>query len=551
MRSVKQFFILCGALLFLGGARIGNTDSRYGGIFRMNLTEDFSSLYPPSIVDAPSKHIAEQIYEGLLKYDPQTLKLLPWLAKSWVTNADNTVFTFGLRTNVFFQDDNCFPNGKGRKMTAGDVKFCFGELLKQTPQNYSYESTFSSIVSSDSAFVVVNDSTFSIHTLRPCYYLTEIVAQPACSIYPHEALEKYGDDMRTKCVGTGPFSMKSLTEGDFCILQKNQSYWRKDTLGNQLPYLDNIKFTFVKEKKSEMIAFKNDELDLEMDPDADVLASLINDNMSDFAAQHPVFMLDHTSNYSLFYIGFRDDIAPFDNYKVRQAFNMAIDKDRIVDEILKGGGNATKAGFLPAGLPGYTSTASPYPYDVNAARQLMKEAGYPNGKKFPEIELESISPGASSVSIIELVQEMLKESIGVNVKLKIVPFSQWLDDVQNGKAKMWYGGWMAGDPDPREFLQLAYCKNVPKDTSIRSQVNPMRFCNPDFDAFYERALTDKDDRLRMKDFASAEQTAMDYAFIVPLYYPDRYVIYHANVRGYMVNSLDMRDLGEVYFGKGK
>jgi peptide/nickel transport system substrate-binding protein len=549
MRNLRLLILLPLFFLNFSGTPQPNVmeeSSIYGGVFRMNLVEDFRSLFPPSIFDNSSKQISSQIYEGLVKCNPSTLQIVPCLAQSWEVDTSATRFIFHLRTNVFFQDDACFSNGKGRKLIASDVKYCFDNLCNDNPDNFACPNTFKGIIDNNDAFQSINDSTFSIHTSKPCSKLLAIITQPACWIYPKEANEKYREYMRVHCVGTGPFSVVTIHEGDFVTLKKNPNYWKSDDEGNKLPYLDGIKFTFIKDKRSEMTAFKNKELDVIIHPDLDALGDLLNDTNFQ-GIKNPFILLDDTA-LSLTYYGFENDMPPFNNVKVRQAFCYAIDKNKIVDYALQGDAFPALHGFVPPGIPGYSNTEIGYEFDVDKARKLFKQAGYPNGKNFPEITLQINSGGGDRNTLVaEAVSNMLKENLGVTVRIDILPFAQHLDNISLGKSEFWRSGWAADIADPSVFLTLAYGKNIPADATQNSYLNTTRFKNAAFDAAYEKAETEMDFSLRMNDYKQAETIAMQNAFICPLYFETNTQLLYKHVRNYEINGLDIRDLSEVFF----
>lgn len=211
----------------------------YGGVFRMNELEDFKNLYPLSIIDVISQRIANQVYEGMVKLSQTDLSVVPALAYRWEANADATVWTFHLRKGVRFHDDACFADGKGREMNATDIKYCFDKLCESSPNNTCYDYTFKDrvkgateyfestkagkpIAGGVSGVKAVNDSTVEISLMYSFSGFLNIIAHPGCYVYPKEALEKYGIDMRTKCVGTGPFQVKTIKEGETVILEKSE-----------------------------------------------------------------------------------------------------------------------------------------------------------------------------------------------------------------------------------------------------------------------------------------------------------------------------------------
>src|SRR5207237_1150141 len=202
----------------------------YGGVFRMNELEDFKNLYPLAIIDVISQRISTQVYEGLVKLSQADLSTVPAIAYRWETNADATVWTFHLRKGIKFHDDACFADGKGRELNANDVKYCFDRLCEASSNNNCYDITFKDRVKGASEFFestkagkpleggvsgvkATNDSTVEITMNFPFTGFLNILAHQGGYIYPKEALEKYGIDMRTKCVGTGAFQVKTIKEG--------------------------------------------------------------------------------------------------------------------------------------------------------------------------------------------------------------------------------------------------------------------------------------------------------------------------------------------------
>jgi oligopeptide transport system substrate-binding protein len=521
--------------------------SRYGGVFHMNFMQDFRSLYPPSIVERSASNIASQVYEGLIKYDPNTLQIVPSLARSWEVNANADEFTFHLRTNVFFHDDECFAGGPGRKLVAPDIKYCFEKLNKESAANYNYINTFKGLIANNDAFKVINDSTFSVRTIHPCSYFLSILTQPACWIYPHEAFDKYGDDMRIHCVGTGPFWAKNTREGEVVILMKNEKYWRTDNDGNKLPYLAAIKFTFIKEKRAETLAFLTDQLDVLAQPETETIISMLDDSSAK-PGSGPEFILMNQPLLSVTYYSFLNNKAPFNNLKVRQAFCYAIDKQKIADHTLNGEVVPALHGFIPPGIPGYAGTAVGYEFDVDKARKLLKEAGYPNGKGFPELTLQINSGAGRNDIVAETVVNMLKENLGITVHIDVMPFVQHIETVFDGKVSFWRYGWICDYADPRVFLQLAYGKNV-SDNSVRSTINTSRFKNTAFDIAFEKGSAEMNESARMNYYQNAETIAMNNAFVCPLYFESNTQLVKKYVNNYFINGLDVRDLSEVYFVK--
>jgi peptide/nickel transport system substrate-binding protein len=539
----------------------------YGGVFRMNELEDFKNLYPLSTIDVGSHRIANQVYEGLVKLNPADLSVVPGVAYRWESNETQDVWTFHLRAGVKFHDDPCFTDGKGRVVTAQDFKYCFDKSCEASANNSAFDITFKNKVKgANEAFaasklsnkaenvtgiVAVNDSTLTISLTTPNAEFLNVLSTPGCYVYPKEASEKYGVDMRTKCVGTGPFMVKTIKEGEVVILEKNKNYWGVDENGNQLPYLDAIKFTFIKEKKSEMLEFQRGNLDMVFRIPIEMYKEIMGDYQN-ANARKTDFEIQTTAALETNFYGILVTSPAFSKKEARLAFNYAIDRNKIVDFTLQGQGVAGIYGVIPPveafkkagldfdGITGYT-------YDVDKAKAYMKQAGYPGGAGFPKITLTINSGGGErNQQVAEVIQKMLEENIGVKVEINLVPFAEQIDGMQSGKQEFFRTAWIADYPDPVSFLSLFYGKNVPAKASEKAFVNTGRFKNDAFDAKYEAAVKEIDQAKRYVLFKQCDQILIDEGALIPLFYDENDRLVQKNVKNFPINAMEYRDFTRVY-----
>jgi oligopeptide transport system substrate-binding protein len=545
--------------------RAANGPVKYGGVFRMNETEDFRTLYPLNIVEVVGGHIGTQVYEGLVKFNQKDLSVSPCLAYRWETLDSATRFVFHLRQDVQFHDDACFADGKGRKFNAQDVKYCFDKLCAASPNNQQFGQSFKDrVVGANDYFAstekntplkggvsgvtVVNDSTVELKLTRPMPNFLSVLCTNGAWIYPQEAFTKYGDEMRVHCVGTGPFKVKSIKEGDAVVLERNPNYWMYDEWKNRLPYLDIVEFRFIKDKRSEIIAFRNKELDmvfrLPVEMAKDILGEL--DQAKEHAAD---FTLQSNAAMSLTYYGFQHKLAPFNNVKVRQAFNYAIDRQYIAEKVLQGDATPGIYGVVPPSMPGYDfKSVTGYTYDVDKARKLLAEAGYPGGKGFPEVTLQINNGGGDrNTMTAEYVTNKLKENLGITVKIDAMPFAQHIETVFTGKSLFWRFGWNADYPDPETFLTTLYSRHIPDSLSQPSSLNTVRYSSPQFDSLFDAAMNEADPARRSALFARADQVATNDAAIMPIYYEVNDRLLQRNVRGFDINPMEFRDMTKVWF----
>ncbi len=566
-------FLLLGLFLFSacgggdnvsGGLRKGEGGIYYGGVFRMNEVEDIRSLFPLDITEVASDHITRQIYEGLVKLSQSNLSILPCLAESWDKNEDATKWTFHIRKGVKFQDDSCFTNGKGRELTAKDFKYCFDKLCSVSPINQQFGNTFENRVAGAneyyaSTFVkrpieggvsgvkVIDDYTLEIDLLYPFAGFLNILTTPGCFVYPQEAFEKYDFDMRTRCVGTGPFKLKNINQNEAVVLDRNPNYWDVDKYGNHLPYMDGLKFTFIKEKKSELLEFKRGKLDMVYRIPNDMVSSILGE-LDDAREANPPFSMQVVPAMTIFYYGFQHKSDLFSKKEVRLAFNYAIDREKIVTYILQGDGVPGIYGIVPPSVGSYNNKlVKGFDLDVEKARKLLAKAGYPNGKGFPKLKLQTNSGGGDrNIQIAEAIQKMLKENLNINIEIDVVPLAEHLESLETGKTLFWRSGWVADYPDPESFLTLLYGKHIPPSMSEKSYLNSVRYENPAFDSLFLAAMKEVDEKKRMILYNEADQLAMNDGAIMPIFYEENYRLLQVYVRNFPANAMEYRDMGRVY-----
>lgn len=542
-------------------------DVHYGGVFKINETEDFRSLYPPDITEVVSHRIANQVYQGLVKLDQEDLSIiLPSLAEKWEISDDATKFTFHLRKGVKFHDNACFEGGKGREVTAKDFKYCLDRICasdasnqmfwlfkdKVVGSNEYYESTVkkSPLAGGVTGIKVIDDYTLEIDLVYPFAGFLNIISHIACSVYPKEAFDMYGVDMRTNCVGTGPFQVKKVKESEAVILERNPNFWGIDQYGNQLPYLDGIKFSFIKEKKAELLEFKKGNLDMVFRLPLEMIDDVVGELEEAKKGGNKPYVMQVVPAMTVFYLGLQHKLPPFNNADVRRAFNYAVDKESIVNYTLKGEGRAAINGIVPP-FKGYDyENVKGYPYSVEKAKEYLAAAGYPNGKGFPEIILQ-INPGGGdrNVQVAEVVQKMLSENLGIKITIEQMQFAQHLENLETGKALFWRASWIADYPDPENFLNLLYGEHVPGDISSKSYINAVRYQSPKFDEVFNAALREPNTEKRMELYRQADQIAVDDAATLPIFYDENTRLLQVYVKNFPANAMEYRDMTAVYFHK--
>ena len=529
-----------------------------GGILKLNSIEDYTSLFPASINDVYSTHIASLGYEGLLRLNQKTLEVEPCLAESFDINNNKKTYTFHLKKGVKFNDDDCFDGGKGREIKASDFKYCFEFLCSGHSENKwpalfrdrlvganEYEQGTANEVT---GIRVVDDYTLELELENPYAGLPNLLAILATAVYPKEAIDTYGyDGMHNHIVGSGPFIATAIKNGENVTFEKNKNYWRKDEFGNQLPFLNQVNISFIKDKNTELKAFQDEELDVLWGIPVEEIQNIMGSLEEARDGLNKEFEVQSINSLNVQYYGFLYTSEVFNDKRVRKAFNYAVDRDSLINFILQGEGSAAHNGFIPE-MKGYPSeSVKGYDYNPKLAQKLMKEAGFPNGNGFPEITLNLNASGGINEKVADALTFMLNKNLGVNINLNVIPMSELHPKVERGELDFWRFGWIADYPDPSNFLYLFHSKNIIADKE--ASINYFRYSNPKFDEVYEAALMEIDVEKRMKLYAEADQILMDDAVIMPLYFNVDIRLIDPDIQDFDINEMEYRDLSVVYYKK--
>jgi len=540
---------------------------KYGGTYRMNEVQELRTLDPVKLNDAPSSHVVHQIYDLLVDFD-STLNLVPELATRWEVSEDGRTYTYHLRSGVTFHDSPAFPDGKGRTMTAADVKYCFDRILDARSGTFGdsyfrgkvkgateyFEATQNlapdakPAIDGVSGFRVVDDSTFAIDLLEPFASFKYYPALGFCYIYPHEAVEKYGVNFFRNPVGTGPFVFKEWKPGEYLSLARNPNYWQTDSYGNRLPFLDGVRVSFIKDEKQQINELQQGNIEESYRIPNEFFTTVVTPD-GKLTPEWSQFQLHRIPAFSTQFYGFLTTAPPFNDRRVRQAFCYAIDREKIIQYVLLGqAAGPAVHGLVPPSMPHYDETRiKGYSFDVDKARALMAEAGYPDGKGFPQIDIQLNSGGGRNQQVAEAIQNMISQNLGVKLGLKTLEWPQHQELLESGKSPLFRLGWVADYPDPENFLNLFYGKTVPD--SGPSPINSTRYKNPEFDALFEKALGTLDDSTRYELYLQAEQLAVDDAPMMFIYNDLDYRLVQPWVRDYASNPMDRRDFKAVWFDK--
>ncbi len=534
----------------------GKLSDKNGGTFVMAENTPLASLYPVSITNQAEALVVGQIHESLLRLDPKTLEVVPGLAEKWEISKDGKTITFHLVKGAHFQDDKCYKDGKGPEITTKDVKFTLEHLATKTDENYQFSTIlkdrlvgvndfFDKKSNSISGLKIIDDYTISLELVNPSLSFMKLLANPSAAIINEVAFKAYGKDLKT---GAGPFMYDASSTSEKYVLVKNPNYFRKDSLGCVLPYLDTVIVRIMPSIEDGLSSFENGKIDLINTLPSLRVKDVVEKNIKEFVSHPPKSLLHREPEMiSQFYV-FNTKQKPFDNVAVRQAINYAIDREKLVDNVLQGQAiGASMHGITPNTFSGYDiKKIKGYSLDIEKAKKLLSDAGYPNGKGFPEVRILVNSGNSRNSSVAVELQKQLKEHLNINVNFESLPNIQKYELQMHGKSDIYRDAWVADFSSPESFLSLFVGDAVPADSSAASFPNTSRYQNATYDLYFKKG---RDSNIKDSSFANfmrAEQVLMDDAVIIPLWYEGSYRLLTNNIKGLNLNAMRYYDLTKTY-----
>lgn len=527
----------------------------------MSLADNILSIFPHNLVDAAAFNLMNQVYEGLFELDENTKEFKPKLAESYTVSEDGKVYTIVLKKGIFFHDDPIFPKGKGREVKADDVVHCFTKLCEPSENNALYPYVIDLIkgaaefrqakqegkqtADSPAGLRLIDEYTLEIELEHPTPNFLAILTHPCCWVFPKELYE-YEDQINNWCIGTGPFKAFTIKMNDVIIFQRNKSYREIDSVGRSLPYLDAVRCNFVENERDQLDAF--------LDGDLDLIFSVPRDNIQQLVESAK----EESTSYSILtipgmrieYYGFQHRSDLFGDVNVRKAINYAIDRQFLVDSVLKGFGEPAIYGFVPPSAPGYNAKRiEGFTFNPDRAKKLMRGAGFEDSQDFPVLTIQINDGNPTALEVAEAVQEMLAEHLGITVELSILPRDKHYEQIELGNVEIWRDGWIADYPDPENFLKLFHGKLVPDDSVKASYLNTVRFSDANFDEFFEYSTRESNTEKRQELLIKSDSIVIDKAAVAPLYYEEWVWLVNNRVENLSVSPMGNLDLSQVYLNK--
>ncbi|MBX7047067.1 MAG: ABC transporter substrate-binding protein, partial [Ignavibacteria bacterium] len=347
-KFVPIVFLTLLAILFSSCSKNTSSDKK---IFNLNISQGIETLEPVMSNSAFSIWGVQQVMEGLVEFDKDK-NIIPCIAKSWTISTDGITYTFNLRSDVKFHDDDCFKDKKGRAVTASDFKYCLERVNNPKSKTRGLwvfrdkikgAKEFSEGKANEiTGIKAVNDSTLQIELYSAFSPFLSLLTMTYGFVYPKEAVDFYGEKLGFHPVGTGPFKFNHWSIDKELVLDKNPNYWEKDLKGNALPYLDGVKITFTQSSETEFLDFQNGKYDFHQ-PSSETFDVITDESGKLKDADTKNFTMVKQPWLQTVFLGMMQSpelpggkTGPFaGNKKLREALNYAIDKDKIVKFVLK------------------------------------------------------------------------------------------------------------------------------------------------------------------------------------------------------------------------
>lgn len=465
----------------------------------------------------------QHLFDGLTRQDKDG-KTVPAIAESWDVSADGLNYTFHLRDAKW---------SDGQPVKASDFEYAWKRALDPAlASEYAYQVLYlkngyeynqGKAKAEDVGVKATDDKTLQVTLAAPTAYFIDLCWTPTYMPLRKDIVDAAPLDWFTKpetLIGNGPYKLKSWEHSSEIIMEKNDTYWDAANTA----FIKNITWTLLDDEAAALSGFEAGDLDIvdSLVPQAEI---------QNLVAAGKAKIRDMLGTY---YIYLNNTKAPFDNPKVRQALTLAIDRQYIVDKVARGG-QLPAVGIVPYKVPDVDASADfrtkggellPKNPDVAKAKQLLAEAGYPDGKGFPEVEMY-YNTQSGHKAIMEAVTEMWKTNLGItSFKTPNMEWKVLQDKINAGDYWISRMGWIGDYIDPMTFFDMFL--------SDASQ-NQIKYNNPEYDKLIREAKTSNDQTLRMGNMHKAEQIIINDAGLIPIYYYVSVMLENPAVKDYYID----------------
>ena len=476
---------------------------------------------PNKVADNVSSGMTNNMFLRLVQTQPKTGIIIPDLAKSWDMTKDGREYTFHLREDAVWSD--------GKPLTASDVEYSWKRLM--TPSTASTYSQMADVIEGareyrtgkgskeDIKIKSIDEHTLWVRLTKPVPYFLGLIEYAVFAPVPSHVIEKFKaegkEDLWVRpgnIVVSGPFILVEEEFKQYKVFKKNPRYFNASKVR-----LDKIKTIMIEDYNANLNAYKTGQHDYS------------------WAASLPTDMLEAVKKFKdyhfdpqvcVYYYQLNTTRKPLDNVKVRKALSLAIDRQSIVTNIARQG-QTPLADIVPAGIPGYQGPQTKL-FDVDEAKKLLAEAGYPDGKGFPKFTVK-FNTSEGHRKIAEAIQQMWKSNLNIQVGIENMEWKSMLEDQNRSNFDALRMAWVADYLDPNTFLSIFLSESTNNHTHWK---------NKKYDEYIDASDRTMDQKVRFKNFVEAEKILAEEVPMIPVYGYTRSYMKKPFLRGFWSDYQD-------------
>ena len=476
--------------------RVGD-DKPTGGVFR-RLWADPPTLDPALVTDGTSYAIVIELFSGLVKLtgesdDPIAMDL----AESYSVSNGGKTYKFVLRDDSKFSD--------GSPVTATDFKWSWERAALPETESPIVDEFLGDIIgvqaiidgeaTTAEGIEVIDDLTLQVTIDAPKPYFIAKLTYPIAFVVNADNVTASGENWTDDPVGTGPFVLKSYSIGERMLLSKNPNYWGDPA------YLDEVQLLLA--GGSAMAMYENDEIDITGIGLADL------ERVTDPEEELSKDVIEVPPSFSTSYIGFNVEEAPFDDVHFRRALNFAVDKQLVANAVFSDLVRPA-TGVIPPGFVGFNPDLEGLAFDEEKAKEELAKSKYADPETRPRIVITLPGTGGSPSLTTEVVADMWRRTLEVDVEIQQVEWATFLQDLHRNRLQAFSLAWQADYPDPHTFVDVLF--------RTGSSINNTNYSNPEVDALLEQANVEADPVRRIKLYQEAEEMIVEDAAWLPLWW---------------------------------
>ncbi|WP_432663155.1 peptide ABC transporter substrate-binding protein [Wukongibacter baidiensis] len=500
-------------------------------VITYNLLADPDSIDPHKATSVGASIIMQNIFEGLVRTNAE-MGQDPGVAESWETNEDKTVWTFKLREDAKWSD--------GQPVTAEDFVYGWKRAVDPaTACEYAYmldpvmnaTKIYSGELGVDELGIKAIDAkTLEVTLEQPTAYILELFAFPTYFPVRKDAIEKNPEAWEfdpATAITNGPLKLAGYTQNDVLKIVPNENYWDADRVK-----IDEVRFVFITEQSTGLAAFEAGDIDGTDEVPSQEIPRLQAESEDFIIAPY----------LGTYFYAFNVEKEPFTDVKVRKALSKAIDRNAIVTTVTLGG-QIPATGFVPPGImvggedfrkAGGDYGIDPMTAQVEEAKKLLAEAGYPDGKGFPKTTLR-YNTSENHKKVAEAIQEMWKKNLNVEIELENMEWRVFIPARQNGDFQVARHGWIGDYNHPMTFLDMFLSESGNNDPQWK---------NEEYDKLIYAAKKESDPKKAAEMMHKAEDLMMEDGIVMPIYYYTHPYMMKSYVKDYFRTPL-----GHIFFDR--